>query len=123
MIRALSTAIHTIRNNAHDPLNAHERVKDMYSWASVAERTEAVYYRILATPPWGDWERLVRLRALGPVMGLIMCCIMAMQHWWLLFVEWRLPASEIDVVPRGWDQDEFERVVQREKAKRGMVKK
>jgi phosphatidylinositol glycan class A protein len=89
----------------------------MYSWAAVAERTEQVYYRILATPPWGPWERLMRLRDLGPIMGLIMCCIMAVQHWWLIAVQWYLPDEDIDVVPRGWDQDEFGRVVEKEKEK------
>jgi phosphatidylinositol glycan class A protein len=116
----LSIAIQTLRNGQHDPLEAHARVKDMYSWASVAERTEAVYYRILATPPFGPWERLARLRALGPIMGLIMCCIMAMQHWWLLLVEWYLPEEELDVVPSGWDAGEFQSVVNDEKKQSGV---
>lgn len=88
----------------------------MYSWASVAERTERVYERILATPPLGVYDRLRRLFALGPIFGPIMCCIISVQFWWLLFVAWILPESEIDIVPSGWDADEFGRVIAERKA-------
>lgn len=60
VIRALTEAIQTIREGRHDPVKAHERVKGMYSWAAVAERTERVYERVLASEPLSAWERLVR---------------------------------------------------------------
>lgn len=60
VIRALSQAIHTIRKGRHDARAAHARVRNMYSWASVAERTEKVYERVLASKPLSTWDRLVR---------------------------------------------------------------
>jgi phosphatidylinositol glycan class A protein len=60
VIRALTHAIHTIQSNLHDPLQAHERVKDMYSWSDVAARTEIVYQRAMSMDIRGEYERLSR---------------------------------------------------------------
>jgi phosphatidylinositol glycan class A protein len=63
-------AIHTIQKGLYDPLRAHERVKDMYAWSDVAERTERVYDRAIATPEKNPGERLARCvisHQLGPI--------------------------------------------------------
>nr|XP_019045831.1 phosphatidylinositol glycan, class A [Kwoniella bestiolae CBS 10118]OCF24761.1 phosphatidylinositol glycan, class A [Kwoniella bestiolae CBS 10118] len=60
VIRALTHAIHTIKSGKHDPLKAHERVKGMYTWEEVAERTEKVYERAMETPSRSTAERLSR---------------------------------------------------------------
>lgn len=91
----------------------------MYSWASVAERTEAVYRRVLATPPRGTMDRLARYASLGPIFGLILCAIMACQHWLLWVCEWVYPAEEFDVVVDDWDAGAFKRAVEAEKKVRG----
>ena len=43
VVRAMSEAINIITQGRHDPIRAHERVKNFYDWSSVAERTEKVY--------------------------------------------------------------------------------
>lgn len=61
MTEALSLAIARIRKGGYDPLEAHERVKGMYSWADVACRTENVYRGIMEGPPQrGTYERMWR---------------------------------------------------------------
>jgi hypothetical protein len=60
VVRALSRAISFIQQGTHSPLKAHERVKDFYSWAQIAERTEKVYMAVLSTPPRDLWERMQR---------------------------------------------------------------
>jgi hypothetical protein len=60
VIRALSRAIETIKAGHHDPAKAHERVKGMYAWSDVAERTEVVYYNAMSSPRKDTFERLSR---------------------------------------------------------------
>ena len=47
LFRALSEAIHIVARGAHDPLEAHARVKEFYDWTHVAQRTEAVYEAVV----------------------------------------------------------------------------
>ncbi|EJT48875.1 transferase [Trichosporon asahii var. asahii CBS 2479] len=107
IIRALTRAIETIQSGSHDPALAHQRMEDMYSWASVAERTEQVYRRVMAQPVWTPYERLSRLFSLGPVFGPILCAITAVQWWWYLLVCAVVPESEIEVVEDDWDAGRF----------------
>jgi hypothetical protein len=60
VIRALTRAIEVIEQGEHDPLKAHERVKGMYAWKDVAERTELVYHRVMEQPLRDTFERLSR---------------------------------------------------------------
>lgn len=110
IIRALTKGIETIQSGSHDPIRAHERMEDMYSWASVAERTEQVYRRVMAQPVWTPYERLSRLFSLGPVFGPILCAITAVQWWWYLFVCLMVPETEIEVVEDDWDAGRFAEV-------------
>lgn len=60
IINALGNAIHIVRSGKHDPVTAHERLKDMYSWATVAARTERVYDRIMEAQDRSLFERMAR---------------------------------------------------------------
>jgi phosphatidylinositol glycan class A protein len=60
IINALGRAIGIIRSGRHDPFTAHERLKGMYSWAAIAERTERVYDRILQAEDRPLFERMAR---------------------------------------------------------------
>lgn len=94
----------------------------MYAWSDVAERTDAVYDAALATPHKDTFERLARyaafrgpgahrrLLALGPFYGPILCCIIAVQHWFLFFIQLWRPEDEIEVVRADWDPAEFDKV-------------
>ena len=63
-----------------DPWAQHAAVRDMYSWHSVAQRTECVYSGVLAPGPGQRRDdsmagRLRRYRKCGKWFGLICCCI------------------------------------------------
>ncbi|ORX40248.1 hypothetical protein BD324DRAFT_641151 [Kockovaella imperatae] len=111
VVRALSQAIRVIKSGAHDPLQAHERVIGMYEWSDVAARTEAVYNRALDSPPKDTFERLARYLSLGPFFGPILCCIMAVQHWFLLFLDLIQPRDTVERVETQWSVEEFAKVV------------
>ncbi|BEI94137.1 uncharacterized protein CcaverHIS019_0605960 [Cutaneotrichosporon cavernicola] len=121
VIRALSHAIQTVQSGQHDPITAHERVKTMYSWAAVAERTEQVYERVFKTPQKSSFERLAAHFAGGPVFGPILCAILAVQWWFLWFLEIVLPREGIDDVMADWDAARFADAVEREKKAAKMV--
>lgn len=50
VVRAITQAVYHIKTGNHDPIATHERVKDMYTWENVAERTERVYYAAMSRP-------------------------------------------------------------------------
>ena len=52
-----------------------------------------------------------RLLALGPFYGPILCCIIAVQHWFLFFIQLWRPEDEIEVVRADWDPAEFDKVL------------
>ncbi len=97
----------------------------MYSWADIAERTERVYARAMATPHKDVYERMsrcvvalrhVRFRPadrpgrrrymdLGSCFGPIMCIITAVQGLFLLVLHWLQPEDEVDIVPRSKERN------------------
>ncbi|WVR06222.1 hypothetical protein IAU60_003252 [Kwoniella sp. DSM 27419] len=115
VIRALTHAIHTVKAGQHDPLRAHARVRDMYSWSSVAERTEVVYHRAMASEHRDVAERLSRYLSLGPVFGPILSCIIAVQHYFFWFLQWWDPVDRMSMVRDHWDMDVFREVVAEER--------
>ncbi|KAF9041905.1 glycosyltransferase family 4 protein [Hymenopellis radicata] len=86
----------------HDPLRAHERVKALYDWAEVAERTEVV-------SSWGAHAPDDGARA---VFWPIYTIILVVDCVFFLFLEWWLPRENIDFVERHWDADKFREIVQ-----------
>jgi phosphatidylinositol glycan class A protein len=146
VIRALSKAIETIKAGRHDPIKAHERVKGMYAWSDIAQRTEVVYYRAMESERKDTFERLtryvlfcpfsekceyegysaddvIRVLSLGPVFGPVLCCIMAVQHWFFWFLEWYDPRAGIDLVEDHWTAKAFEKQVHMEKGKIDMIQR
>jgi len=65
LVRAVSRAVEHVRSGRHDPVAAHESLKEMYSWADVAERTEKVYYGAMGVEDVPVVERLRRSVANG----------------------------------------------------------
>ena len=60
VVRAMSEAIRIVSAGKHDPLQAHERIKDFYDWKEITHRTEAVYESVMTTPPYDFWTRMQR---------------------------------------------------------------
>lgn len=53
------------------------------------------------------WLIIIRYLSLGPVFGPILCCIIAVEHYFFWFLEWWYPREEIDYVDHQWDHDAF----------------
>ncbi|KIR68477.1 phosphatidylinositol glycan, class A [Cryptococcus bacillisporus CA1873] len=108
VIRALTHAIHTIQSLRHSPWSAHIRVRDMYSWSRVASRVEIVYLRAMCRPHREIGERMKRYLELGPVFGVVMCCILAVEHYFFWLLEWWNPRDKIQQVVKFQDVERFE---------------
>ncbi|TPX63151.1 hypothetical protein SpCBS45565_g06827 [Spizellomyces sp. 'palustris'] len=112
LVSSLSRAIETIRTDAPNPLRFHQRVKDMYSWSDVAERTEMVYDTIMTDPHLSLVERLQRYHECGVYAGILACMIVALDYLIWLFLEWLLPREDIDVSP-AFNHDVFLEICQK----------
>ena len=53
---------------------------------------------------------MCRLLTLGPVFGPILCIVIAVQHWFFLFLEFVQPRDTIDLVERSWSREQFAKV-------------
>ena len=60
VVRAMSEAIRFVAAGKHDPLRAHELIKDFYAWSEITTRTEVVYESVMNTPPYDFWARMQR---------------------------------------------------------------
>lgn len=108
VIRALTHAIHTIQSLRHSPWSAHIRVRDMYSWSCVTSRAEIVYLRAMSRPHREIGERMKRYLELGPVFGVVMCCILAVEHYFFWLLEWWNPRDKIQQVVKFQGVERFE---------------
>jgi phosphatidylinositol N-acetylglucosaminyltransferase subunit A len=94
LVDAVSDAIPAVRNL--QPERLHEQVKEMYSWHSVAERTEIMYNNVIDTPDVSLLERLLRHYQCGAVAGKLFCLVIIIDHLFWLFLEWLCPRSKIE---------------------------
>ncbi|XP_043929065.1 phosphatidylinositol N-acetylglucosaminyltransferase subunit A [Protopterus annectens] len=80
------------------PEEIHSRVKRLYTWRNVAERTEKVYNRVSEEVVLPMDKRLHRLMShCGPVAGSIFAIIAVLDYLLLLFLTWLLPDTNIDI--------------------------
>lgn len=100
LVLAISRAISHIRSGAHDPLKAHEQLKEMYSWADVAERTEKVYYSAMEVPEVPVVERLRRYYGTGYIFGKMLCIIVCVDYILLAILDFFFPRDQIDIAPK-----------------------
>lgn len=56
----MSEAIRIVSAGQHNPMRAHERIKDFYDWSEITERTERVYEAVFESEPYDFWTRLHR---------------------------------------------------------------
>lgn len=94
IVEALSDAIPIAKNIR--PQELHRQVKEMYNWHDVAARTEAVYDMAMATPDLSLMERLYKHNACGVFAGKIFCAVVAVNHLFLMILEWLWPSQDVD---------------------------
>lgn len=80
------------------PAAIHNRVRTLYTWRNVAERTEKVYDRVAKEVVLPMDERLNRLMSrCGPVAGCIFSLFAVLDFLLLVFLRWLVPDSNIDI--------------------------
>uniref|UniRef100_A0A3Q3XNS1 phosphatidylinositol N-acetylglucosaminyltransferase n=1 Tax=Mola mola TaxID=94237 RepID=A0A3Q3XNS1_MOLML len=94
------------------PMSVHARVRSLYTWRNVAERTEKVYDRVSREEVLPLDRRFRRLRAhCGPVTGSIFALFAVLDFLLLLLLQWLMPDRVMDVAmdatgPHGlWRQE------------------
>ncbi|KAI9092853.1 hypothetical protein DFS34DRAFT_652814 [Phlyctochytrium arcticum] len=97
IFRSLERAIQIVVTNPPDADVFHQRVKNMYNWTDVAERTELVYDTIIHEPPIPLIERFQRFYDCGVFAGVIAVMIVAVDYLFWQFLEWWVPRTSIDV--------------------------
>ncbi|XP_067265908.1 phosphatidylinositol N-acetylglucosaminyltransferase subunit A [Chanodichthys erythropterus] len=95
----LEAVIARIRTgNVASPATIHRKVRTLYTWRNVAERTEKVYNRVCRESVLPLSARLHRLSShCGTVAGSIFSFIAVINFLFLLFLQWLRPDHLIDV--------------------------
>lgn len=77
LMAAVGAALQRLQQRSADPWQQHAAVRDMYSWESIAQRTERVYYQVLQDAVRDDSMvgRLRRYHKCGKWFGKICCCV------------------------------------------------
>ena len=106
-VKTLTLALSTAINEkigcdggiSFNPLDFHERIRDLYSWDRVAIKTVSVYRQVLETKRLTFLQRLARYKSVGPFAGYVACLLSITLHFIVIIVEWLQPRELIDVVP------------------------
>ncbi|XP_069762860.1 phosphatidylinositol N-acetylglucosaminyltransferase subunit A-like [Narcine bancroftii] len=76
----------------------HNRVKNLYTWRNVAERTEKVYDRVAKEGVLPMNQQLYRLIThCGPVAGCIFALVAVLDFFFLLVLRYLVPDDTIDI--------------------------
>lgn len=97
LVEALAEAISLSRRI--NPIEMHEHIQKIYSWLTVAERTEIVYNNIRNCKRPSFTTRLIRYSTVGPFSGILACFLMTWLHFVWTITERIYPASTIEVCP------------------------
>ena len=82
-----------------DPLAFHRRVRGMYSWGDVADRTAKVYDAAVDGPQPDLGDRFLRYFRASSLLGWAVCLIAGFLQLELGLMEWLRPASRIRAAP------------------------
>ncbi|TRY88181.1 hypothetical protein DNTS_026881 [Danionella cerebrum] len=99
LCEGLESVIARIRSgNVESPYSIHRKVRTLYTWRNVAERTEKVYNRATREPVLMLSARLQRLQShCGSVAGSIFSFIAVLNFLFLLFLQWLRPDHLMDI--------------------------
>ena len=98
LVEGLSEAISISRRVV--PVEMHERIKHMYSWLDVAERTENVYNSVvfnIKKPSLAT--RLIRYSTSGTFSGIAACVFVTLLHFLWKCCEFLWPRTDIEICP------------------------
>ncbi|CAL8368921.1 unnamed protein product [Arctogadus glacialis] len=101
-VRSLSDGLEAVigrlrRGAVASPAAVHARVRSLYTWRDVAERTEKVYDRVCVEEVLPLAGRLLRLRDhCGGVAGSIFAFVAVLNFLFLLLLRWLVPDQGMD---------------------------
>ena len=93
IISGVDEAVGRVR--AVRPWNHHTRISNMYSWDDVTLRTIKVYNKAIKTPLLPVSVRIQRALSLGICYGIITAGLIALDHFFWLFLRFFRPASSM----------------------------
>lgn len=100
LARALQEALNDrYQGRAVSPWECHERIKQMYTWARVAERTEKVYDLVDSNPSRDLAARLQRYYQCGPVSGKLFVLAAILDFFFMVLLTFLMPAKNIEAAP------------------------
>jgi phosphatidylinositol glycan class A protein len=79
-----------------DPMEFHNRVKSMYHWRTVAERTSQVYDNLTKKEKKFLYEKLLIALKVGPVLGIIAMVLLAIDMVLVNLVEYFHPEGSME---------------------------
>lgn len=83
-----------------DPWKQHREIKSMYSWGSVARRTETIYDDVMKTKRDDSLvARFLRFYKCGGFVGKVFCMVISLHHLYLRILNFLDPAHKMDIVP------------------------
>lgn len=95
VLSAIDMAIKRVVNSPVDVSCQHEAVTKMYSWHAVAQRTARVYDSVIQFDRDDSMAaRLGRYWNCGKWFGKICCCVIAVEWWYLKWIEWWEPSKK-----------------------------
>lgn len=97
---SLSEALSDVIENIallNDPFRIHEQVREMYSWNSVAKRTEKVYEAAMTCKKLTFLERVRAYLTVGPVAGLLAVVYTIIDYAVYYFLEYIQPKESIEI--------------------------
>ena len=98
LVKAVETAIADVRGGLKPPPELiHNRVKKLYTWHNVAQRTETVYDSIASKPEVHFSGRIREYVKTGTVAGKVFILIAAVNYLFLLLLKWWVPTDSIDI--------------------------
>lgn len=100
LVTCLDKAISDHRHgNVISPLEAHDRIKNLYTWPNVARRTELVYDHVQELVPRQLPDRIKRYYQCGPLAGKLFVIAVVIDLFILTFLQWLQPSEVIESAP------------------------
>jgi phosphatidylinositol N-acetylglucosaminyltransferase subunit A len=98
LIQNLSSIISKFNKIKLNRFEMHEKVKKMYSWSNICDRTERVYEKLEKLPTKSVNQRVFEfLENFNFIFGILLCFFYLTMVFVLKIVEFREPEEEIDI--------------------------
>nr|CAG4645493.1 EOG090X0515 [Lynceus sp. MCZ IZ 141354] len=98
IINALKEAINDRINGRFLPPNLiHKRIKEIYDWRKITQRTMNVYNHVYNEEEISISEKLSRYRKCGILAGPFFLLLVLLVHFCIRIVDWWIPRHSIDI--------------------------